>query len=118
MDERDKWVIPPPTISEIVRKAPFKDTFRAQWGVDYQVIMGELRQNSRESRAKAALFEKLGAPITPEDIRAAFQIGTFSTAPFWDRLTAWKIANLPRRRRWQLRFMLWRSKFHIGGKHG
>jgi hypothetical protein len=115
MDDRDHWRVPDQTFANIL-KLDNARSFRVMWGVDYDTIMGSLRQNSRESRVKAALFEKLGSPITAADVAAAVQIGSFTSAPFWDRLTVWKVAHLPWYRRWQLRFLLWRAKHRIGGR--
>jgi hypothetical protein len=119
MDERDQWRVPDqPWWADMLKQPPAPiASFKAVWGVDYDVIMGSLRQNSRESRARAALFEKLGSPITPEDVSAAVQIGAFTTAPFCDRLTIWKLVRLPWYRRLQFKFLVWRSKHRIRRGH-
>jgi hypothetical protein len=60
MDERDEWRVPDKPWWEDMLKLPPASiaSFKAIWGVDYDVIMGPLRQNARESIARAALFEE------------------------------------------------------------
>ena len=113
MDERDHWRVPDEPYA-FLKKPPAPWAFKAAWGVDYDVVMASMKQVVREGNTKARLFEKLGTPITAADLSVVMQMDN-SKGTFWDRMTVWKVSQLPWYRRWQLKFLVWRHR--IGVQH-